>query len=266
MTQGKPSPQITGADDRQFVTALARGLDILRCFQPGKTYLSNGDLSRETGLPKPTVSRLTHTLRKLGYLEYSESRSRYGLAAGVLGLGYSLLANMEARHLARPSMKELAEYSRVSVSLGVRDRLDMINVETCRSSARVTLRLDVGSRIPVATTSMGKALICGLPEDERETVLDEIHRAHPEDWPRLQSDILKAMDTYQRLGFCINMGEWQPEIHAVGVPLVNPYGDQRMALNCGGPAYLLSRDKLENDLGPRLCELVRQLEEKMGRG
>lgn len=263
MRQGK---QAADADDRQFVNALARGLDILHCFQPGKSYLTNGDLSRETGLPKPTVSRLTYTLRKLGYLEYSEAMGKYGLAAGVLGLGYSLLANMDARHIARPAMKALAEYSRVSVSLGIRDRLDMINVETCRSSARVTLRLDVGSRIPVATTSMGKALICGLPEDERAALMEDIRRAQPENWPQLQSDIANAMETYHRLGFCINMGEWQPEIHAVGVPLINHHGDQRMSLNCGGPAYLLSRDKLENDLGPRLRELVRDLEEKMGHG
>src|SRR3546814_799794 len=65
-------------------------------------------------------------------------------------LGYSMLANLDVRNLARHAMQELAEYSRVSVAIGVRDRLGMIYVETCRRSARVTLRLDVGSRIPRA--------------------------------------------------------------------------------------------------------------------
>ena len=250
--------------DRQFVNALARGLDILRCFQPGKSHLTNAELSRETGFPKPTVSRLTYTLCKLGYLEYSENLGKYGLASGVLSLGYSLLANMDVRNMARSYMQELAEYSSLSVSLGVRDRLDMIYVETCRGSSRVTLRLDVGSRIPVATTSMGKAMICGISQHERSAVLQDIQKADPDNWPRIQRDIDEALDMYTKQGFCINQGEWQPEIHAVGVPLRTVHGDKQMALNCGGPAYLLSRSRLENDLGPRLAELVRDVESRIG--
>lgn len=250
--------------DRQFVNALARGLEILRCFQPGKAYLTNAELSRETGFPKPTVSRLTYTLCKLGYLEFSEHLGKYLLAPGVLGLGYSMLANLDVRNLARPAMQELAEYSRVSVAIGVRDRLSMIYVETCRSSARVTLRLDVGSRIPIATTSMGKALICGMPQAERDVLMDEIRDADPENWSRIKAGLEKAQDDYERLGFCIALGEWQPEIRAVGVPLLGVRGEKQMAFNCGGPAYLLARDKLETDLGPRLVELVRNVEKNMG--
>lgn len=251
--------------DRQFVNALARGLEILRCFQPGKAYLTNADLARETGFPKPTVSRLTHTLKKLGYLEYSENMGKYLLASGVLGLGYSMLANLDVRNVARPAMQALAEHSRVSVAIGVRDRLGMIYVETCRSSARVTLRLDVGSRIPVATTSMGKALLCGMPEVERNAVLDEIHRADKESWPRIKDDLERAFQHYDAHGFCIALGEWQPEIRAVGVPLIGVGGEKQMAFNCGGPAYLLPRDKLETDLGPRLLALVRNVEKTLGR-
>src|SRR3546814_13940232 len=93
----------------------------------------------------------------------------------------------------------------------------MIYVETCRSSARVTLRLDVGSRIPIATTSMGKALICGMSEAERDVVLDDIRQADRENWPRIKIDLEKALRDYETLGFCIALGEWQPEIRAVGV-------------------------------------------------
>src|SRR3546814_745718 len=105
--------------DRQFVNALARGLELLRCFQPGRAYLTNADLARETGFPKPTVTRLTYTLKKLGYLDYSDAMGKYMLASGVLGLGYSMLANLDVRNLARPAMQELAEYSRVSVAIEI---------------------------------------------------------------------------------------------------------------------------------------------------
>ena len=65
-----PTAGGTGEDDkdRNFITALARGLDILRCFKMGEVDLTNQDFAQRTGLPKPTVSRLTHTLVVLEYL------------------------------------------------------------------------------------------------------------------------------------------------------------------------------------------------------
>jgi len=261
--------QVFGDDeeskDRQFVNALARGLELLRCFRPGDVYLANADFAKRTGIPKPTVSRLTHTLTKLGYLTYEESQGKYQLGSGVLALGYSMLSSLDVRKVARPAMQELAEYSKASVSIGVRDRLSMIYIESCRSSSRVTLRLDVGSRIPVATTAMGKALLCGLPQSERDYLLDHIRLSDEENWPRIKAGIEQALRDYAERGFCISAGEWQQDVHAVGVPLFGVDNDKRMAFNCGGPAFLLPRNFLEDDLGPRLVQLVRKVEVEMGR-
>ncbi|HEX8478422.1 MAG TPA: helix-turn-helix domain-containing protein, partial [Telluria sp.] len=60
--QTDPHPVLEQPADRQFVSALARGLEILRCFRPGESLLSNSEMARRTGMPKPTISRLTHTL------------------------------------------------------------------------------------------------------------------------------------------------------------------------------------------------------------
>jgi len=250
--------------DRQFVTALARGLDVLRCFRPSDSFLSHAELARRTNLPKPTVSRLIYTLKKLGYLAYSDSQGKYQLASGVLSLGYTLLGQLDLRKVARPAMQELAEYSQASVSIGVRDRLRMVYVQTCQSSARVTLRLDIGSRIPVATTAMGKALLCGLPQDERDTVLDDIRRADAPKWPRVKAGIEQALHDYQEHGFCVSTGDWQQDVHAVGVPLIDPIGQKQMAFNCGGPAHLLPPDLLASDLGPKLVQLVRKVQIDLG--
>ena len=252
--------------DRQFVNALARGLELLRCFGPGEVYLTNAELARRSSLPKPTVSRLTHTLTTLGYLNYSESLGKYQLGAGVLALGYRMLSNMDLRKLARPLMEELAEYAQASVSLGARDRLSMVYVESCRSSANVTLRLDVGARIPMATTAMGKALLCVLPEAERNYLLDHVRQRDEAIWPRIKAGVEQGFKDYQDKGFCMSAGEWQGDVHAVGVPVRGLDGEQVMAFNCGGPAFLLSHARLEEDLGPKLVQLVRRIDTILGRG
>jgi len=56
------------ATDRSFVVALSRGLDVLRAFHPNDGLLGNQEIAARTNLPKPTISRLTYTLTKLGYL------------------------------------------------------------------------------------------------------------------------------------------------------------------------------------------------------
>jgi DNA-binding IclR family transcriptional regulator len=248
------------AHDRKFVTALARGLDVLRAFTPNEGVLGNQEIVTRTGLPKATVSRLTYTLTKLGYLSHIARLGKYQLAPAALSIGYSTLANMRIRQVARPYMQELANHAGASVSLGSRDRLNLIYVEHCRSKAAVMLRLDMGSRIPLATTAMGRALIAALPEPERDWLMSHIARREAERWPQIHAGIDRAIADLATRGFTLSVGEWQPDVSAVGVPLIPGDGSGVFAFNCGAPAFQINKERLETDIGPRLVNMVRNVE------
>ena len=143
--------------DRHFVTALARGLEVLACFRHGDRMLGNQELSKRCGLAKSTVSRLTHTLTNLGYLVYVEESAKYSLGTATLSLGSAMLSRLDIRKLAHPLMQELAEFGQCTVSLGSRDRLSMIYVDAVRGSSAVTLSMDTGARIQIATSAMAVA-------------------------------------------------------------------------------------------------------------
>lgn len=251
--------------DRQFVTALARGLELLRCFGPGERLLGNQELVVRSGLPKATVSRLTYTLVRLGYLQYVESMGKYALDTGVLALGYAHLSGLDIRRSARPLMAELAEQTQTSVSLGARDRLSMVYIDNCQGSGPLTLRLDVGARIPLATTAMGRAYLAALPEQERDLLLDQLRARDQEQWPAIREQLEKAFRQYQDQGFCLSLGGWEKDINAVGVPLIKPDGSGVVAFSCGGPAFALRQHMLEDDLGPRLSHMVRNVQANLGR-
>ncbi len=251
--------------ERQSVRALARGLEILRCFKPGDRFLGNQEISQRTGLPKPTVSRLTYTLTGLGYLNYSEKYGKYYLGTSVLALGYTMLANMDVRKIARPFMRELGEYAQASVSIGVQDRLNMLYVEAYRSSSTVTLTLDVGSQIPIATTSMGRALLCALPEQERVELLEHIRVRSGELWPKIEAGFLQARKDYEERGVCFSLGDWKKDVHAVATALVPADGSRILVFNCAGAAFQLRRHMLEDDIGPRLLNLVTNVQEALDR-
>lgn len=246
--------------DRKFVVALARGLDVLRAFTATEGLLGNQEIAIRAGLPKATVSRLTYTLTKLGYLTHIERLSKYQLAPAALSIGYSALANMRIRQIARPYMQELARYTGASVALGSRDRLNLIYIEHCRSDASVMLRLDLGSRIPIGTTAMGRALLAATPEKERTWLMDHIAKREGEHWPAVRAGIERALKDFANFGFTLSVGDWQPDVRAVGVPIIPADGSGIFAFNCGAPAFQLTRERLELDIGPRLVNMARNVE------
>ncbi|TWO68693.1 IclR family transcriptional regulator [Caenimonas sedimenti] len=254
---------INAKADRHFVTALARGLDVLSAYRSRDRMLGNQELAKRSGLPKSTISRLTYTLTKLGYLEHAQDATGatgYRLGSAVLALGSTMLARMDMRAVARPLMQELADHSQAMVSLGMRDRTSMIYVENCRSESALTLSLDVGSRIPIATTAMGRAYLALCSDGERNDLLQKVRDRNPELWPRIDAGVDRALEEYRRLGCCTSFGEWQPHVNAVAVAFRPPTGRSIMAINCGGAGVNLSREFLLEEVRPLLVGMGERLQ------
>ncbi|HBO4639872.1 TPA: IclR family transcriptional regulator [Pseudomonas aeruginosa] len=245
--------------DRQFVTALARGLELLRCFTPRESLLGNQELAKKTGLPKPTVSRLTHTLTRLGYLRHLPHSGKYQLEVGVMSFGYAMLSNLSIRALARPLMEEMAGYAKAAVAMAARDRLSMVYLDVVHGEANLTMRRKVGSHLSLHRSAIGRACLAAMPEDEREFILGHIRKRHPEDWPEVRKGLERAFRDYADYGFCLSLGEWQRDVNAVGVALHHE-SHGLLAFNCGGPSFHLKREKLEDDIGPRLLHMVHNIE------
>jgi DNA-binding IclR family transcriptional regulator len=252
-----PNPKVK--EDRHFVTALARGLDLLACFRSGDKLLGNQELAERSKLPKSTVSRLTYTLTKLGYLQYDEQVGKYRLGSATLALGSAMLSRLDIRQLARPLMQELADFSQTMVSLGMRDRLSMIYVENCRSQAALTLRLDVGARIPIASTAMGRAYLAEVSSSERNDILERVRELDELAWPALRDRIARSVEEYHTLGCCTSFGDWQPDVNAIAVAFRPSENAPPMSINCGGPAFNLKQEFLLEEVRPRLIAMVNSL-------
>lgn len=258
MRPRKPNTEDT-EKDRNFVTALSRGLELLRCFRKGDQGLGNGEFAKRTGLSKSTISRLTYTLHKDGYLTYDPESALYRLAPPVLSLGFSCLSGIGIRDLAKPMMQELADHSQVPVALAGPDRGTMIYLERCRSSNAITLAIEVGEHIRMATSALGRAHIAGLPEDARNSVLAKLKMQENDDWPMIEKGVDEAISCYRQNGYVLSIGDWKPDVNAVAVPFYSAEANQVLAINCGGPAMLVPEDKLRQDIAPRLVDLVNQL-------
>lgn len=248
------------ARDRKFVLALARGLEVLRAFRARDGFLGNQEISERTGLPKPTVSRLTYTLCELGYLMQVPRLGKYQLAPSAITLGYSALASLAMRQVARGFMADAAERLGAPIALGVIDRNRALYIDIYRGSSAFKVQLEIGARIPLATTAMGRALIAGLDERGRAAIFDRLSARFPVEWPALRPQIEEACEHHARQGFVMAAGKWRSDINAVGVPLVAADGTGVFAFNCGGPPELMTPERMHEHYAPTLMGMVREVD------
>jgi DNA-binding IclR family transcriptional regulator len=247
--------------DRNFITALARGLDILRCFRPNEIELTNQDFAQRTGLPKPTVSRLTHTLCVLEYLVLDARTGTYRLGAGVLKLGFGVLSAMDMGDRARDVMRELSRgpNTYITVALGERHQSDVVYVGVERSLENVSLSLSVGTRLPVFDSAIGRAILVGLRADDREAIFEQAGRADPVGDKQRRTDFITALAQYETNGYCHSYGEWRADVNGIAVPVRSLGGGRVYGLNVGGPSFHVKKKQLEGTYAKLLLDAAQRL-------
>jgi DNA-binding IclR family transcriptional regulator len=256
----------TASEDTRLVQGVARGLAVLRAFKPGETSLSNAELAERTGLSKPTVSRLSQTLVALGYLSIVARSGHYQLGAGIVALCHSLLAGMPHRMAARPVLREIAEFARVPASLAMRDQLLMLTIETAHHPQMRPARFDLGSRLPIESTAMGRAYLFALAENEREALLRRVQlQWSRSEWRGVRAGIDVAFKSIAKRGFCLSLGDRRPDVYAAGAPVVTHDGTV-LAINCGGMPSEVTAEQLENEIGPRLAHAAQQISVEIPNG
>jgi IclR family transcriptional regulator, pca regulon regulatory protein len=162
----------TGPD---FIESLARGLDVIAAFRPGREAMTLSDVASAAGLARPTARRILLTLAELGYVRVDGSR--YTLTPRVLELGAAYVGSQGLWEVARPHLEELSSRTNESCSIAQLDGSDIVYVARAAVSKIVGLSVQIGTRFPALQTSLGKVLLAELDADELEAVLAEPSRA-----------------------------------------------------------------------------------------
>ena len=262
-TRGDLLERTVDTRNPHFNIALARGVAVLRAFEIDDQFLGNTEISQRTGVPKPTVSRLTHTLTELGYLSYREEVGKYELAPGILGLAYPYLANMPVPAIARPFMNELAKSTEANVGLAILDGLGAVYLEYALGEPHdINRRQRVGFRLPLARTATGRACIAAMNPEQLERTLERLREAYPDEWHLLRDEIDDAITQVRVRGYCIVAGTYGRTTNMVAVPFPLQDGRTILAFNCGGHAKVHTSKKLVQ-YGARLVELARAVRREL---
>lgn len=244
--------------DRKFANTLARGLGVLRAFRASDNGLTHAQIAERTGLPKPTISRLTYTLCELGYLSHGGRNDRFRLGPAAIVLGSVASVAVSFVDMVDDDMQRLADETGTLALIAVRDGDRMMLVRTWRPVTASTIWLEPGHRIPLHGSSSGMAYLAAL-DAERFAGLE----------PDADMQGFRQDGYAQLLGHGFTVApdtvRYASTVNAVSVPYYSEEFGEAVAFTCGATPADLPRARMQDEVGPALHKLVQALEARTGR-
>ena len=245
------------ATDRKFANTLARGLGVLRAFRASDNGLTHAEIAERTGLPKPTISRLTYTLCELGYLSHAGRNERFRLGPAAVALGSVASLSISFVDLVSEAMQRLADTTGTLALIAVRDGGRMLLVRTWRPRGAATIWLEPGHRIPIFGSSSGQAVLATLSEEKFRAL------GSTEQLAAFRQD---GYDQLIGKGFTVAPRplRYASTVNAVSVPYFAGEFAECVAFTCGALPADLPDDRISAEVGPALRDTVRRLEKRTG--
>ena len=238
-----------------FVESLARGLDVIACFDAGHRAMTLSEVAAAVDLARPTARRLLLTLEELGFV-----RSRDGvfeLTPRVLTLGTAYVGALGLWEVARPHLEALVRTTGESSSMAQLDGSDIVYVARVSVPKIISLRVEIGTRFPAAQTSQGKVLLAALPPDRVGPELARPSRsglpgAAPGSSARPLAQLLDELSQVRARGWALADEELAPGVRSVAVPVRDGDGAVRAAMNVTVHAAETTTERLLDDHLPAL--------------
>jgi IclR family pca regulon transcriptional regulator len=239
--------------DADFVQSLQRGLAVLRVFDADHPRLTLSDVARLTGLTRATARRLLLTFERLGYMR-TDSR-HFELTPSVLDLGYAYLSSVQLPQVAQPFMEALSEQVHESVSASVLDGFEIVYVARVPTKRIMAISLSLGSRLPAASTSMGRVLLAGLCEEELDRFLTTTPLVARTERTIVDRGELRAViEEVRRQGWALVDEELEDGVRSVAAPVRDRAGRTVAAINVSTHAGRVGLRELRADFLPALLD------------
>jgi DNA-binding IclR family transcriptional regulator len=230
-----PDGNIISAGGNQ---SLARGLGILALLAQ-EEELGVRDMARRVGISSSIVHRLVRTLCEMGFVEQNVSTQRYRIGFKAFDVGNSYLRFHNLETIAARELSSLANEHRLNAFLGIIQGNAVVYLMTMQSSSTVTIRSAPGTRAPLHSTAIAKAILTDWPDDAILKLLESEPLAavtpHTKTRPM---DILKDIHAARRRGYAVSDVEYVEGVLTIGAPIRDRSGLAIAAISGAVPRHL----------------------------
>lgn len=255
---------MSALDETTVTRTLLRGLDVLEALADAdERGLGPSAIGQQVALDKATVTRLLRTLIEAGYVSQDEASRRYHLTGRILWLAHRATIHLDLRTVVRPHLLALRDELQETVHLGVMEDLRVVYVEKLEADHSIQLVSAVGQTMPLHSTSLGKAMLAALPEEEREGKYARMDLSRRTDRTIVDLAALRQeIRRTQRLGYATDDRENEPFGACVGVAIVGADGRPVGAISVAGPHFRI-RDRFPS-IGRRLVAAAAVIAGELG--
>jgi len=249
--------------EEYIVKPVYKALNVLRCLGEEPQPLSLADICFRVRLPKTTVFRYLYTLRECGFVEHDAETDRYRLGLEALELGRTGSAPLQIRTLALPWMYKLRDQFNETVNLGVLDGHDVVYIELVESRHPLRMQSALGSRDPVYSTALGKAILAFTPHHQWNKHLPERFTALTAHTLTSRRALARALADVQKCGYAIDNQENDEGARCIGVPIFDGRGRVPVALSVSGPIARLDEQRT-TEIAQALLDVSDRLSQRLG--
>ena len=243
------------AGEGDVIQVVSRAFDVLRCFEGHEPRLGNLEISNRCGLPRSTVSRLTHTLTRMGQLVYLPRDQKYRIGPSAVAMSTSMMKGLQLRNLIRLRLQDVADRLPGTVGFVIPDRFHLVYLEYARAANALGLYETTGSRIAMASTAAGHAYTAALAPEVGDAFLGEMEREVSDGAKLLRPRIEDNRRFLREHGYVVACGLWSPHINGLAVPLWSPQYQTFVVVTIGLLAAMFDEKRLHREVAPQMIQL-----------
>jgi IclR family pca regulon transcriptional regulator len=247
-----------GLNPRDYVSSLARGLEVLRAFNRTRRKMTLSEVAAETGNTRAGARRILLTLVHEGYAV--ADGKLFDLTPQVLELGFSVLSSKGAWDIARPFIDHLSESLRESVSAAVLDKFDVVYVTGAQYHRVISVGITVGARFPAHCTANGRVLLAAQPDEMWPGMIQNIPLTRMTDRTVTdRAEFRRVLEQVRAQGWSLVDQEMETGLMSISVPLRNAAGGLVGAINVGVPTVRMTPQDMVDYVLPRLQDTAENI-------
>ena len=246
-------PAAAKIGDRDYVSSLARGLQILRAFSRTGRKMTLSQVATETGITRAATRRFLLTLVHEGYA--ATDGKYFDLTTQVLELGYAMLSKIDTWEIAKPFLERLSLTIEESVSATVLDGFDVVYVSCVQFNRIISVGVAVGNRFPASCTASGRVLLAEQPEKDWDAILKAIKlEPRTKHSIRSKAEFRKALRETRETGYSLVDQELEIGLLSIAIPIRSLSGRTIGAINVGVPSVRATPRHMVESILPALRE------------
>lgn len=223
------------------VQTLDRTFDIIELLAAAPNGMGVTEIGQKAGLHKSTVYRLINALVRRGYLEKDQNTGLYRIGLKFIEISSLYIKQIELKTEAAPFMRHLSESTGQVTHLAILDETEVVYIEKIDVIQNLRMYSQIGKRIPVYCSALGKVLLLGRSIDDQERILEKIkYTRHTDNTITSKAEFINELEIVRQRGWAVDNEEHETGIRCIAAPIRDFTGKVIAAISITGSKTIIA--------------------------